>query len=102
MSELVQLLLKLLEKVPWLSEAEHEAALDLLRAIEKAIGVTGIVPPAPGSMNAPAVVPEVDPGPVADNTPQPGFEPPASPEVVTEQPEATNAFAAPGETTPTP
>jgi len=53
--------------VPYLSEAEHETELDLLRSVEAHLGVTGIVPPATGSSNAPRAVPDVPvPGVVAE------------------------------------
>jgi hypothetical protein len=94
MKELVQLLHKLLAKVSWLSEAEQTEAMDLLRAVETALEVAGVVPPKPVDTNVgPGTAPVVDPGPVADTTPPADFVPPASPEVATAQPEATNTFS---------
>ena len=97
METLITLLLHLVQKVPYLSEAEHEAELDLLRAVEAHVGVSGIVPPATGSSNAPVAVPAVPvPEPVA--TPAPADSaaaqtpPPTSPDVVA-PPEVANAFA---------
>ena len=95
METLITLLLHLVQKVPYLSEVEHEAELALLREVESHLGVTGIVPPAPSDGNAPAApVPEVPvPGPVAEPAPAESAEaqalPPTSPEVA--QPEQTNA-----------
>lgn len=89
-----------MEKVPYLSEVEREAELDLLRAVETDLGVSDVVAPKAGSMNAPLTVPVVDPGPVA--APVPAAEqppPPASPEVATAAPEATNAFSGTDPTT---
>ena len=80
----------LIEKVPYLSEIEKDAELELLRSIEKDLGVSGVVPPAAGSINAPIVTPVVDPGPVAAPVPahaQPV--PPVSPDLAP----AGNAFA---------
>ena len=59
------LLLHLVEKVPFLSEVEHDADIDLVRSIEADLGLSGIVAPKPGATNAPLEVPVVDPGPVA-------------------------------------
>lgn len=93
MENLIKILLHLVEKVPYLSEIEKDAELDLLRTIEKDLGVDGVVPPATGPTNAPAPPPPVvDPGPVA--TPVPAAEqvpPPVSPEVAV-APEVANAF----------
>jgi hypothetical protein len=67
MESLITLLLHLVQKVPYLSEAEHEAELDLLRAVETFVGVSGIVPPKAGATNAPTATPVVPPpGPVAE------------------------------------
>lgn len=63
------LLLHLVEKVPFLSELEHDADVDLVRAIESDLGLNGIVAPKPGATNAPLEIPEVDPGPVAEPVP---------------------------------
>jgi len=72
--------------VPYLSEVEHDEEIELLRLIEKDLGVSGVVPPATGPTNAPVATPTLDPGPVA--TPEVGhFTPPVS------APEHTNAFA---------
>lgn len=92
----MKVLYHLVEKVPYLSEAEHDAELDLLRLVEKDLGLGGIVPPATGSINAPiAPVPAVAvPGPVAE--PVPAAQQPlpvTSPELVGAAPEQTNAFA---------
>jgi hypothetical protein len=64
------------------SESEREGAFDLLRAVAAAEGVEGVVPPAPGAMNAPPVEVAVDPGVVAEPVP-PAEQtpPPTSPEV---------------------
>jgi hypothetical protein len=82
------------EKVPYLSEVEHEGELDLLRAIESDLGVSDVVAPKAGSMNAPVTPPAVPvPGPVAEPVPAAEQAPPiASPEVAA-APEATNAFS---------
>lgn len=84
--ELIQLLLTLIAKVPFLSEAEHENALDLLRAVAANMGHPDAVPPRPVDANQPAPPPPVVevPGPVAE--PVPADEqapPPVSPEVQT-------------------
>jgi len=81
--------------VSWLSEAERDEVMDLLRDAEKDLGVSGIVPPKPTDTNvAPSVAPPVEvPGPVATPAPVPGFVPPVSPEVATAQPETANAFS---------
>ena len=85
MENLVKILLHLVEKAPgYISEADKDGDLDLLRAIEKDLGVSGIVPPATGPSNLPVVAPaEVPvPGPVATPVPaaaQPA--PPRSPEL---------------------
>lgn len=66
---LLTLLLHLVEKVPYLSEIEHDAELDLLRLVERDLGANGIVPPATGPTNTPAPAPAVEvPGPVAQPT----------------------------------
>ncbi len=88
-----------MQKVPYLSEAEHAAELDLLRDVEAHLGVEGVVPPATGVTNppAPAPVPDVPvPGPVAEPAPADSVEaqtpPPVSADVVS-PPETANAFA---------
>jgi hypothetical protein len=84
MENLITVLYHLIEKVPYLSEIEHDGELDLLRLIEKDLGVSGVVPPATGPTNKPAAPVEVPvPGPVAAPDVVPGFEPPSSPEVAT-------------------
>ena len=78
----MKVLLHLVQKVPYLSEIEHDEELNLLRGIEKDLGLSGIVPPATGAMNEPAPVPVVDPGPVATAVPAAAQPiPPTSPEV---------------------
>jgi hypothetical protein len=91
MESLIKVLLNLTQKVPWLTEVEKEVQLDLLRAIEKDLGVSGVVPPTTGPTNAPLAVPAVPvPGPVAaPDSSGAKFTPPVSGEV----PEANNAFA---------
>jgi hypothetical protein len=94
LEHLVTLLLHLVEKVPYLSEVEHDAELDLLRAVESDLGVSGVVAPKAGPTNAPAPAPVPPPAPVAE--PVPAAEqtpPPVSPEVAGAAPEATNAFS---------
>jgi hypothetical protein len=67
MENLITLLLHLVQKVPYLSEADQESELDLLREVEAHLGVSGIVPPAQGATNPPATVPSVPvPGVVAE------------------------------------
>jgi hypothetical protein len=93
MESLIKLLLNLVQKVPYLSEVEHEVELDLLREVEDHLGVAGVVPPKSGPTNAPIEVPDVPvPGavaePVLDQTP-----PVTSPEVAGAVPETANAFA---------
>jgi hypothetical protein len=86
MENLITLLLHLVQKVPYLSEAEQEAELDLLRAVESHLGVTGVVPPPAGATNAPVVVPAVAvPGAVAEPTPAATFPAPTG--------HAPNAFS---------
>jgi len=96
MENLIELLLNLLNKVPYLSEADKEADLDRLRAFEAHVNVSGIVPTKPGATNAPVEPPpavEV-PGPVAEPVPPDAQPPvPTSPEVADTAPEATNAFS---------
>ena len=97
MENLITLLLHLVQKVPYLSEVEQEAELDLLRDVEAHVGVAGIVPPPTGATNAPAPVPDVPvPGPVAEPVPADSaaaqVPPPVSPDVVG-SPETANAFA---------
>lgn len=97
MENLITLLLHLVQKVPYLSEAEHAAELDLLRDVESHLGVTGIVPPATGVTNPPAPTPVVPvPGPVAEPAPADSAvaqtPPPTSPDVVA-APEVSNAFS---------
>lgn len=97
MENLITLLLHLVQKVPYLSEAEHDAELDLLRDVETHLGVTGVVPPAVGSTNAPVAVTSVPvPGPVAEPAPADSAvaqtPPPVSPDVVA-PPEVSNAFS---------
>jgi hypothetical protein len=97
MEELITLLLHLVQKVPYLSEAEHDLEFDLLRAVETKLGVEGIVPPKPGPTNQPVEPPpavEV-PGPVAEPPPADAPPPPVSPELASTAPEASNAFADP-------
>jgi hypothetical protein len=93
MENLITLLLHLVQKVPYLSEEEHDVELDLLRSVESHLGVSGVVPPPVGSTNAPPVVPEVPvPGPVAEPVPPEAQPlPPVSPDIVG-SPEASNAF----------
>jgi len=99
MEKLITLLLHLVQKVPYLSEVEKEAELDLLRDVEAHLGVAGIVPPPAGASNAPpAPAPEVPvPGPVAEpapaDSPEAQAPPPVSPDVVA-APEAANVFSA--------
>jgi hypothetical protein len=97
MDELITLLLHLVSKVPYLSEAEQDAEMDLLRAVQDKLGVAGVVPPASGPMNAPlAPPPDVPvPGPVAEPPPADAPPPPVSPEVAGAAPGAANAFADP-------
>jgi hypothetical protein len=84
METLIKILYHLIEKVPYLSEVEHDGELDLLRLIEKDLGVTGIVPPATGPTNKPAPVEVPVPGHVATTPlPSPAWTPPSSPEVAT-------------------
>ena len=96
MEALIELLLSLLQKVPYHSEEDMEHALDLLREFEEHVGVSGIVPTKPGATNAPVEPPpavEV-PGPVAEPVPPDAQPPvPTSPEVAETSPEATNAFS---------
>jgi hypothetical protein len=97
MEELIQLLLNLLRKVPYLSESDFLEEVERLRRIEMALGngTNRVVPPAavdqPGPV-APTTVPV--PGPVADPVP-PDEQPPVptSPELADAAPEATNAFS---------
>lgn len=101
MENLIQLLLHLVQKVPYLSEAEHEVELALLREVETHLGVAGVVPPAVGVTNAPAPVPDIPvPGPVAEpapaDSPAAQTPPPTSPDVVA-APETANVFTV-GET----
>lgn len=98
MENLITLLLHLVQKVPYLSEVEHEAELALLRDVEAHLGVTGVVPPPTGATNppAPAAVPDVPvPGPVAAPVPADSAAaqtpPPTSPDVAAAAP--ANAFA---------
>lgn len=98
MEKLITLLLHLLEKVPYLSEDAHEAELDLLREFESSQGVSGVVPPKAGPINAPVVPvePPPVPGPVAEPIPADQQPPPVtSPEVAGSAPEESNAFADP-------
>ncbi len=84
----------LVTKAAYLSETERDATLELLRGVEADFGVSGVVPPAPGAMNAPPPAPVVDPGPVAEPVPPAEQVPPVtSPEVAVADPEATNAFS---------
>jgi hypothetical protein len=97
MENLITLLLHLVQKVPYLSEVEHEGELALLRTVEAHLGVSGIVPPATGVTNPPAPAPAVPvPGPVAEPVPADSTEaqtpPPTSPDVVA-PPEVSNAFS---------
>ena len=95
MENLVRLLLLIVQKIPFVSEADAEDALDLLRQAAEELGATGVVPPKAGPTNAPTVPPEVEaPGPVAEPVPadeQPP--PPTSPEVAGAAPEESNAFS---------
>ena len=91
MENLIKVLLHLIEKVPYLSEIEHAGELDLLRTIEKDLGVAGIVPPATGPTNAPVIVPAV-PVPGAVATPVPAAQQPLPP-VGVAAPDSHNAFA---------
>ncbi len=98
MEELITLLLHLVQKVPYLSEVEHDAELALLRAVESHLGVSGVVPPTTGPTNAPTEPPpDVPvPGPVAEAVPaaeQPL--PPVSPDIVGAETAAVqpNAFS---------
>lgn len=99
MEKLLTLLLHLTEKVPYLSEIEREAEMDLLRGVEKDLGLEGIVPPAQGPTNAPAPEPpDVPvPGPVAEPVPPDEQPPPPTgmPGATTEEiaPEESNTFA---------
>jgi hypothetical protein len=72
----VTLLLHLVEKVPFLSEVEHLADVDLVRQIEKELGLSGIVPPAAIDANQMPVPPAVDPGPLAEPVPAEAQVPP--------------------------
>jgi hypothetical protein len=96
MEDLIRLLLDLIQKVPYLSEADKEDATETLRRFEAHVGVEGVVPPAPGATNAPVEPPPAvePPGPVAEPVP-PNEQPPVptSPEVADTAPEATNAFS---------
>lgn len=94
MERLIAILLEIVDRIPWPSEADHDRIVGVLRELEGALGVSDTVPPAAGPMNAPAApAPVPDPGPVADTTPPADFVPPASPEVP-QTPEAGNAFVA--------
>lgn len=82
-----------MEKVPYLSEVERDAELDLLRAVEKDAGVSGIVPPKAGPTNAPLAAPAVKvPGPVAEPT---GEKAPIATFPGIAAPEEANAFVTP-------
>jgi hypothetical protein len=95
MESLIRLLEALIQKVPWLSEAEQSKAMGWLRDVADAHGITDAVPPEPVDANtAPPPTPAPDPGPVAE--PVPAAEqtpPPASPEVAATAPEDSNAFS---------
>lgn len=97
MENLITLLLHLVQKVPYLSEAEHEAELALLREVEEHVGVSGIVPPVTGATNPPATVPKVPvPGPVAEPAAADSAEaqtPPPTSTPIAAAPETANAFA---------
>lgn len=78
--------------MPYLSEIEHDAELDLLREVEGDLGTSGVVPPASADANIPPVVPAVDPGVVA--TPVPADEQPPAPTFgAIAPPEEANAFS---------
>lgn len=67
MEELITLLLHLVSKVPYHSEDEREAEIDLVRAFADHIKVPGIVPPAAGPVNSPPPAEAIEPpGPVAE------------------------------------
>jgi hypothetical protein len=92
MEALIELLLTLISKVPFLSEQERAAATEKLRTFAEAIGKAEAVPPAPSDQPTPVAAPEPveAPAPVAE--PVPADEqtpPPISPEVAPEH----NAFA---------
>lgn len=92
---LTTLLLHLVQKAQYLSEVEREDELDLLRAVEADLGVSGVVPPKAVDTNVAPSIPDVPvPGPVAQPVP-PDAQPPAptSPEVADQAPEQTNAFS---------
>lgn len=91
MEALIQLLLTLVEKVPFLSESDKAGAVELVRKFADSVGQGDAVPPAPSDQPTPEPPPVVDPGPTAEPVP-PAEQtpPPSSPEVA---PDA-NAFAA--------
>jgi hypothetical protein len=99
MEALIQVLLTLIGKVPWLSEAERDGIIEKVRGLEGALGLSGVVPPAAVDPNQPAPVPDVAvPGPVAEPVP-PDQQPPPPTGLVGAatgenevQPETTNAF----------
>ena len=96
MENLIKLLLLIVNKIPFASEADADDALDLLRQAAEELGATGVVPPKAGPTNAPAVpAPEVEaPGPVAEPVPpEEQTPPPTSPEVAGTAPEEANAFS---------
>jgi hypothetical protein len=97
MESLIKLLLLMVNKTAFVSEADHDEAVDLLRAGAEELGVEDVVPPPRGPTNAPADQPRpIDPGPVAEPVP-PGEQlpPPTSPEVAGAAPEESNAFTQP-------
>jgi hypothetical protein len=103
MEKLIQLLLNMIQRAQFLTEEAREDELDLLREVEAAYDVSGVVPPKAGPINAPvepvAETPPV-PDPVAEPVPadqQPV--PPTSPDLAGAAPEETNAFADPGAST---
>jgi hypothetical protein len=94
MENLIQLLLTLANKVPYLSESEKDNTLDLLREVEAHLGVSGVVPPHPGPVNAPAPAPKVPvPGPVAQPVPPERQPLPPTFAAAAAAPEASNAFS---------
>jgi hypothetical protein len=84
MESLIRLLLILTTRAQFNSESDREDAFDLLRAVEVATSVSGVVPPKPSPTNAPRAeeVAVEPPGPVAEPVP-PAEQtpPPTSPEV---------------------
>jgi hypothetical protein len=100
MDDLIELLLHLVQKVPYLSESDLHADIERLRRFEQSVnnGVSRIVPPAAVDLPGPVATPSVPvPGPVAE--PVPANEqtpPPISPDLGVGEiadGENTNAFS---------